>query len=190
MRACQSRGGRGIRKFVEIRPLLSEQQIQKRVKELAQKIRQDYQGKELVVVGVLKGGFVFMADLVRHLEGPMTCDFLRMSSYDAQGRSTGTVRLEFDLTQPIEGKDVLVVEDIVDTGLTAKVLLNHLREKKPRSVKLCTLLHKEIFESEPVIDYLGFTIPNRYVVGYGMDRNGRYRHLPFIGVVASPENGS
>ncbi|MBI2082557.1 MAG: hypoxanthine phosphoribosyltransferase [Deltaproteobacteria bacterium] len=165
---------------MELKTLLTEEQIQKRIRELTKEITKDFQGHEIVVVGVLKGSFLFMADLVRHLTGPLTCDFLRMSSYDSEGRSTGSVRLEFDLTQPVDGRNVLLVEDIVDTGLTASYLLKHLKEKNPRSVKLCTLLHKRVEKIQVPIDYLGFEIPNDYVVGYGMDLDGQYRHLPYI----------
>ncbi|MBI2981676.1 MAG: hypoxanthine phosphoribosyltransferase [Deltaproteobacteria bacterium] len=165
---------------MELQTLLTTDQIQKRIKEMAVEIEKDLSGQEVVVVGVLKGSFLFMADLVRHLTPPLTCDFLRMSSYDSEGRSTGSVRLEFDLTQPVNGRDVLLVEDIVDTGLTASYLLKHLKEKNPMSVKLCSLLHKRIKKIGVPIDYLGFEIPNEYVVGYGMDLDGRYRNLPYI----------
>lgn len=170
---------------MDLQTLVSEEQIRKRVKELAQEINRDFEGREIVVVGVLKGSFLFMADLVRHLKGPLTCDFLRMASYNAEGQSTGTVRLEFDLTQPIEDKTVLLVEDIVDTGLTASFLMDHLQQKKPREVKLCSLLHKPAEKIHVEIDYLGFDIPNEYVVGYGLDLDGQYRYLPHIARVVS-----
>jgi len=168
---------------VNIKILFSAEQVQQRVRELADKINQDFFGRELVMVGVLKGSFIFMADLVRHLHGPLTCDFLRMKSYNAEGQSTGSVRLEFDLTQPVAGKNVLLIEDIVDTGLTASVLLRHLKEKHPKSVKLCALLHKPAEKVHVPVDYLGFEIPNEYVVGYGMDLDGKYRNLPYLAVL-------
>ena len=169
---------------MEIKPLIPSEKIQARIAELSGQIQKDMGGKRLTVVGVLKGSFIFMADLVRQLQIPVTCDFLRMASYDSAGRSTGATRLEFDLTQPIEGKDVLLVEDIVDAGLTASYLLKHLKDKGPRSVKLCALLHKPVDQVRLPIDYLGFEIPNVYVVGFGMDLDGEYRSLPYIaGVV-------
>ncbi|MBI2067145.1 MAG: hypoxanthine phosphoribosyltransferase [Deltaproteobacteria bacterium] len=165
---------------MDIEPLLGEEQIRKRIQELANQINKDFAGEKITVVGVLKGAFVFMADLVRYLKGPLTCDFLRMSSYDSDGKSTGTIRLEFDLTQPVEGKHVLLVEDIVDTGLTASYLLKHLKQKNPKTVKLCTFLHKPVDKVHVPIDYLGFEIPNEYVVGYGLDLDGKFRHLPYL----------
>jgi hypoxanthine phosphoribosyltransferase len=165
---------------MDIQTLLGEEQIESRIKELAAKINKDYEGKDLVVIGVLKGSFIFMADLIRHLKGNVTCDFLRMASYDSEGKSTGTVRLEFDLTQPIAGKDVLLVEDIVDTGLTASYLIKHLGQKNPSSMKICALLHKPVEKVHVSVDYLGFEIPNDYVVGYGLDLDGKYRNLPFL----------
>src|SRR3989338_6025291 len=151
--------------MMAIETLISSEKIQERIQGLAQEIERDRLKKELVVVGVLKGSFLFMADLVRQLSHPVTCDFLRMQSYDSEGKSTGNVRLEFDLTQSIQGRDVLLVEDIVDTGQTAAVLIQHIQEKKPSSVRLCALLHKEVSKLKFPIDYVGFKIPNRYVVG-------------------------
>ncbi len=161
--------------------LITAAEIQKRIEALAKNIEEDYRGKDLVVVGVLKGAFVFMADLVRHISIPLTCDFLRVSSYD-KDRSTGTVRMELDMTQPIAGKDVLLVEDIVDTGKTLRYLLRHLESQKPASLKVCSLLFKEVGSGiRNKINYLGFTIPNRYVLGFGLDSEGLYRSLPYIG---------
>ena len=163
--------------------ILSAEQIQKRVAELAQKISEDYQGKSLVVVGVLKGSFIFMADLVRHISVPLACDFLRLSSYH-HDRSTGVVRMDFDMTQPVTGKDVLLVEDIVDTGNTLRYLLQHMDAKKPASLSVCSFLYKEVGSGvKEKIDYLGFTVPNRYVIGYGLDSEGLYRSLPHVGAL-------
>jgi hypoxanthine phosphoribosyltransferase len=160
--------------------LLSEDALRKRVRELGDEISRDHAHKELVVVGVLKGSFVFMADLIRSISAPMHCEFLRVSSY-ANNKSTGNVRIEFDLTQSVEDQHVLLVEDIVDTGRTLRFLLDHLKAKKPASVKVCSLLYKEIDPTiRPLIDYLGFVIPNEYVVGYGMDSEGLYRSLPEV----------
>lgn len=168
--------------FEEFEPLFPREQIQARVAELGRQITRDYAGRdgELVVVGVLKGALVFMADLIRHLPGNVTCDFLRLSSYEGT-ESTGSVRFDFDLTQPIAGKHVLIVEDIVDTGLTMTFLLKALEVRTPASLKLCTLLHKPARTKRPVpIDYVGFTIPDRFVIGYGLDLEGRYRNLDHI----------
>lgn len=148
---------------------------------LGREIEAQYRGRDLVVVGVLKGAFIFMSDLVRHIALPLSCDFLRVASYE-QDRSTGIVRLEFDMTQPIAGKDVLLVEDIVDTGRTLRHLLDHLKSKNPRSLKVATLLFKETgSDSRKFVDYTAFECPQRFVVGYGLDSEGLYRSLPFIG---------
>ncbi|MDO8526845.1 MAG: hypoxanthine phosphoribosyltransferase [Deltaproteobacteria bacterium] len=161
--------------------LISSAEIQKRVETLAAQIEKDYHGKELTVVGVLKGAFIFMADLVRHIQTPMTCDFLRVSSYE-KDKSLGVVRMDFDLTQPITGKDVLLIEDIVDTGSTLTYLLKHMGTKNPSSLRVCSLLYKEMGSGiRDKIDYLGFTVPSRYVIGYGLDSEGVYRSLPYIG---------
>ncbi|MDP2599495.1 MAG: hypoxanthine phosphoribosyltransferase [Deltaproteobacteria bacterium] len=161
--------------------LIRHDAIQKRVKELAQEIEKNYQGRPLVVVGVLKGAFIFMADLVRHIEMPLACDFLRVSSYN-KDRSTGVVRMDFDMTQPIVGKDVLLVEDIVDSGRTLSYLLKHMETKKPSSLKVCSFLYKETGAGMRArVDYIGFDVPDRYVVGYGLDSEGLYRSLPYVG---------
>jgi hypoxanthine phosphoribosyltransferase len=158
---------------------IKEEDIQKRVAELAEQIRADFTDKDLVVVGVLKGSFIFMADLVRHLPPETTCDFLRVSSYDGV-KSTGQVRFEFDLTQPIEGKDVLIVEDIIDTGLTAHFLLKALSVRGANSLSLVSLLDKPSRRKPEIdipINYSGFQIKNRFVLGYGLDLDGQYRNL-------------
>ena len=163
--------------------LYDEKTIQKRVKEIADRIECEFQGKPLTVIGVLKGSFIFMADLVRNISTPLTCDFIRVASYE-KDKSTGTVRLEFDLTQPIAGKDVLLVEDIVDTGVTLKYLLELLKAKNPKSLKVATLLHKETGNgNKNLVDYVGFEVPDKYVIGYGLDSEGLYRSLPYIGVM-------
>ncbi|MFA4874001.1 MAG: hypoxanthine phosphoribosyltransferase [bacterium] len=165
----------------EIEVLLTKEKIDARVAELARDIDEDFASGEMVVVGVLKGAFIFMADLVRRLKRPLTCDFIRVSSYD-KDRSTGIVRMEFDLTQPVGGKNVLLIEDIVDTGTTLRHLLKHLETKRPAALKVCSLLFKEMgTDSRRLIDYLGFDVPRRYVVGYGLDSNGLYRSLPYVG---------
>lgn len=165
----------------EIEILFTQEQIQKRVSELAGKIEKDFAGKDLVVVGILKGAFIFMSDLVRNIKIPLACDFLRVSSYE-DDKNTGVVRMEFDLTQPVAGKDVLLVEDIVDTGKTLTHLLKHMETKEPKSLKVATLLFKDTgTSSRKLVDYIGFESPHRYVIGYGLDSKGIYRSLPYIG---------
>lgn len=165
--------------------LYSAGQIEKRVGEIAREIERDFKGSELVVVGVLKGAFMFMSDLVRALKIPARCDFLRVHSYQ-DDKSTGVVRLEFDLTQSIADQDVLLVEDIVDSGRTLRYILKHLQSKRPRRVRVASLLYKELKpELRGMIDYLGFTVPDVYVIGYGLDSQGLYRGLPYIGHVKS-----
>jgi hypoxanthine phosphoribosyltransferase len=164
--------------------LIPERRIRARVRALGREIRRDYRGKDLVLVGVLKGSFVFLADLAREIDRPLTIDFLRLSSYPSGTESSGTVRLEFDITQPVKGKDVLLVEDIIDTGGTARSVLRLLRSKRPRSLRLCTLLHKPDRSRIKVpIDYVGFRIPDQFVVGYGLDQDGLHRNLRYLGVL-------
>ncbi|PIR17448.1 MAG: hypoxanthine phosphoribosyltransferase [Deltaproteobacteria bacterium CG11_big_fil_rev_8_21_14_0_20_49_13] len=166
----------------KIETLYSKEVIQKRVLEVAGEINKDYgTGKELTVVGVLKGAFMFMSDLVKHLEMPVRCDFLRVVSYD-HDVSTGNVRMEFDLTQPVHDQDVLLVEDIVDTGRTLRYLLEHIHAKKPRSLKVASLLYKDVGHVRELVNYVGFDVPNKYVIGYGLDSEGLYRSLPYVGV--------
>jgi hypoxanthine phosphoribosyltransferase len=168
--------------FEDFEVLFSREELQFRVKELGREISRDISASEnVVVVCVLKGAIVFMADLIRHLPNNVTCDFLRLSSYHGGMRSRGNVRFDFDLTQPIEGKDVLIVEDIVDTGLSMSFLLKALEARGPRSLKICTLLHKPARQKRDVpIAYLGFMIPDRFVIGYGLDLEGKYRNLEYI----------
>ncbi len=167
-----------------VRTLLSAEQIAARTRELGAQITRDYEGRRLVLVCVLKGSFVFTADLARHIDLPLRVEFLGVRSYGEGTSSTGVVQITQDLTRPIEGDDVLIVEDIVDTGLTVSHLLQLLRTRMPSSVKTCALLHKPARSRVEVpIDYLGFTIEDKFVVGYGLDWAERYRNLPFIGVV-------
>ena len=163
-------------------PLFTSQKIQERVLTLGKEITQDYQGKELIVVGVLRGAFMFMSDLVRAINLPLKCEFLRVASYN-QDQSSGEIQLIADLSDSIANTHVLIIEDIVDTGLTLKFLMKHLSEKSPQSLKTCSLLYKEVDpQIRPQIDYLGFTIPNHYVIGYGLDSKGLYRSLPYIAI--------
>jgi hypoxanthine phosphoribosyltransferase len=166
--------------------LLTEEQIASRVKELGQQISRDYEGKDLILVGVLKGAAIFLADLVRAIEIPVAYDFVAISSYGADSRSAGVVRIIKDLDESLVSKHVLVVEDIVDTGWTLRLsyLLENLRSRKAASVRVCTLLDKPGRREMGVkIDYTGFLVEDKYVVGYGLDYAGEYRSLPFIGVL-------
>ncbi len=169
-----------------LKPFISERRLQARVRALGRAIRADHRGRDLILVGILKGSFIFMADLARAIEIPLTCDFLRVSSYGSGTVSSGRIKMEFDLSHPVKGKDVVVVEDIVDTGWTLDHVLRELRAKRPRSLKLAALLHKpERTRVRVPIDYLGFTIPDRFVVGYGLDFDGRYRNLRHIAVMSA-----
>ena len=163
--------------------LISAEQIQARVKALGQQLTRDYADQPLTLVGVLKGSFVFMADLMRCIELPLVVDFIAISSYEGK-TSTGVVQITSDLSRPIEGQHVVVVEDIVDTGLTMRYLLENLATRKPASLKVCSLLEKPTrARVKSPIDYLGFTIGDDFVVGYGLDHDGHWRNLPFIGLV-------
>jgi hypoxanthine phosphoribosyltransferase len=168
------------------RELISEAKIQARVAELGARITADHQarGDELVLVGVMKGSIIFMADLARKVDLPCTVELIGIASYGDSTKSSGVVQITADLTRPIEGKDVIIIEDIVDTGLTVSYLLHNFATRQPRSLKVCALLHKpERSQVTVPIEYLGFTIPNEFVVGYGLDYAQRYRNLPFIGVL-------
>ena len=174
---------------VEVRVLLSPEQIAARVSELGAEIGRDYAGKPLVIVSVLKGSFVFTADLARAISLPLRVEFLGVRSYGAGTESSGVVQITHDLAQPIEDVDVLLVEDIIDTGLTIAHLLELLKTRRPRSVRVCSLLYKPARARSPVtIDYLGFTVDDHFVVGYGMDRAEMFRSLPYVGVLT--ETGS
>lgn len=166
------------------RTLLSTEQLQQRIKELGAEISRDYAGKEVVVVGVLKGSVLFFADLIRQIDLPLTCDFLGLSSYGAGTETSGVVRITSDLAKSVEGKHVLVVEDIVDTGLTMQFLLDNLATRRPASVKICALLEKPARAKVKIpIAYKGFVIADEFVVGYGLDFDERLRNIPFIGVM-------
>lgn len=170
--------------------LYTEAQIQDRIAELGRQITAEYAGKELVLVGVLKGSCVFMADLMRQIDLNVTIDFMAVSSYKDGTRSTGDVEILKDLSNPIRGKHVIVVEDIVDTGLTLSRLLEILDSRGAASIRLASFLDKPEprIKTELKIDYTGFVVPNRFMVGYGLDAAGRYRNLPFIAVVKDPAN--
>ena len=163
--------------------LISEAQIQERLDDLAKKIEQDYKGKDLVVICILNGAFIFCADLIRRVKNPIYVDFMKASSYGDSTVSSGNLKVDLDLKVDIENKHILLVEDIVDTGLTLTNILERLGKRKPASIKLASLLYKEARNIHPVnIDYLGFAIDDLFVIGYGLDYAGKYRELPYIGV--------
>jgi len=160
------------------KPLITQEKINQVVAKLAARIRRDYRAKQPLLLGILKGSFVFMADLVRELGLPVEVDFIKLSSYGAGTKTSGKVKVVQGLKTSIKGRDVLIVEDIVDTGLTVSFLMDYLRKKKPASLKLCVLVDKPSQHKVPVtIDYLGFTVPDKFVVGYGIDWNEKFRHL-------------
>ncbi len=163
--------------------LLSTEQIQARVAELGAQISRDYGSEGVTMVGILKGCFVFFSDLVRACDIPLRTEFIGISSYGDEAKSSGVVKITSDLTQPIENERVLIVEDIVDTGLTMQYLLGNFATRKPSDLKVCTLLHKPArTQVEVPIDYVGFTIEDEFVVGYGLDYAQYYRNLPYVGV--------
>ncbi len=167
----------------DLEVMIPSEQIAQRVRDLGRQIERDYNGKDLVLLGVLKGSYIFISDLARAVDLPLAIDFIGLSSYGEATESSGVVKITSDLSKPIEGKHVVVVEDIVDTGLTMRYLLDNLATRHPASVKLCTLLHKPARARTKIpIDYLGFQIEDRFVVGYGLDAAEKYRNVPFIGV--------
>jgi hypoxanthine phosphoribosyltransferase len=167
--------------------LFTEEEIRERIKELGAEITTEYAGKNPLLIGVLKGALFFLSDLMRAIDARLSIEFMAISSYGSSTRTSGEVRIMKDLDVPIEGRDILVVEDIVDTGLTLSYLLANLKSRGAASVRLAALLDKfECREKEVQIDYLGFKIPNEFVVGYGLDYAERYRNLPFIGVLKDP----
>ena len=166
--------------------LIPENQIKKRVEQLGNQISHDYKGKEIFCIGVLKGAAIFLADLARYIKVPLTIDFMAISSYGVSSESSGVVRILKDLDENIEDKAVLIVEDIVDTGLSLDYLLSMLQSRKPSSLRTCALLNKiERRKLEVPVDYCGFEIPDKFVVGYGLDFNGLYRNIPYIFVLKS-----
>lgn len=167
--------------------LISAETLQARIAELGAEISKDFQGGDIHLICILRGGVLFLADLMRHITVPITIDFMAVSSYGAGARqSTGQVRITYDLQEGIQGRDVLLVEDIVDSGYTIASVLNLLKTRHPKSLKVCTLLDKaERREVDVPIDYCGFRIPNKFVFGYGLDLDEYYRNLPFIGTVDS-----
>ena len=169
------------------RILLDAQTIAARVRALGARITEDYRGRSLVILVVLKGSFVFAADLIRCVELPLRVDFLGVASYGAGTQSTGVVQITQDVTAPLANEDILLVEDIVDTGLTISYLLRQLQARSPRTLRVCAFLHKPArAQVEVPIDYLGFTVQDEFVVGYGLDHAQAYRNLPHLAVLATP----
>ena len=161
--------------------LFNRQEIEATVSRLAAEISQDYHDKYPLLIGILKGSFMFMADLIRHLDFPLEVDFIGLSSYGKGRQTLGRIKVVQGLQSPIKGREVLVIEDIIDTGLTTAFTLDYLRQKKPASLKLCALTDKPARRQVPVmIDYLGLTVPNKFLVGYGLDLNQKFRNLPDI----------
>ena len=163
----------------KLKVLLTEEEIRREVKRLAQEIDRDYRGKHPLLLGILKGSFIFMADLVRLLQTPVEIEFVRLSSYGSAKVTSGEIKVVQGLRSEVKGRDVLVIEDIVDAGITVGYFLDYLRRRKPSSLKLCALFDKPSRRKVPVpIDYLGLTVPDKFVVGYGLDCDERFRNLP------------
>ena len=172
----------------KIRVLLSEEEVDRRIQEIGEQINKDYAGKEVHLICVLKGGVFFMCELAKRINVPVSLDFMSVSSYGDDTKSSGVVKIVKDLDQPLEGKDVIIVEDIIDSGRTLYYLMDILKKRNPNSLRLCTLLDKPDRRVKDVkADYLGFEIPDEFVVGYGLDYAQKYRNLPFIGVVEGLE---
>ncbi|NLL71546.1 MAG: hypoxanthine phosphoribosyltransferase [Epulopiscium sp.] len=170
--------------MVEHKVLISEGQIKERIQELGDQISKDYAGKEICMICVLKGGVMFMVDLSKKITVPVTMDFMAVSSYGEEFVSSGIVKIIKDLDEPIQGKHVLIVEDIIDSGRTLHYLINLLKERNPASIKICTLLDKPEQRLVDVeVEYVGFVIPDQFVLGYGLDYCQKYRNLPYIGVI-------
>ena len=168
-----------------IQVLISEEETDRRIKALGEQITKDYAGRQVHMICVLKGGVFFMCELAKRIGVPVTMDFMSVSSYGGGTKSSGIVKIVKDLDQPIEGKNVLIVEDIIDSGRTLSYLMKIFRERKPASLRLCTLLDKpdrrEVHNVE--VDYVGFVVPDKFIVGYGLDYDQKYRNLPYIGVI-------
>ena len=171
-----------------IRELISEEEVDKRIRELGEEISRDYEGKQIHLICVLKGGVFFMCELAKRITVPVSMDFMCVGSYGDGTKSSGVVRIAKDLDEAIEGKEVLIVEDIIDSGNTLYYLMDVLQKRKPASLRLCTLLDKPERRVKDVkVDYTGFEIPDEFIVGYGLDYAQKYRNLPYIGVVEGVE---
>lgn len=172
----------------KIRVLLSEEEVDRRIQEIGEQINKDYAGKEVHLICVLKGGVFFMCELAKRINVPVSLDFMSVSSYGDDTKSSGVVKIVKDLDQPLEGKDVIIVEDIIDSGRTLYYLMDILKKRNPNSLRLCTLLDKPERRVKDVkVDYTCFNIPDEFVVDYGLDYAQKYRNLPFIGVVEFEE---
>ena len=168
----------------KIRELISEKDVAEKIAQMGAQISKDYEGESVYLLCILKGGVFLTTELAKHITVPVTLDFMSVSSYGGETTSSGIVRIVKDLDTPIEGKNVLIAEDIIDTGRTLAYLMEHLKQRKPKSLKLCTLLDKpDRRVSDVKVDYTGFEIPDEFVVGYGLDYDQKYRNLPYIGVV-------
>jgi len=166
------------------RILITSEEIGARVRELGQQITNDYAGQDILMIGVLRGAVIFMSDLARAIKRPINIDFMAISSYGTSTSSSGVVRILKDLDESVEGRHLLIIEDIIDSGLTLNYLVENLKSRKPASVRICTLLSKPDRRKVDVqVDYNGFIIPDYFVVGYGLDYAGKYRNLPFIGIL-------
>ena len=166
------------------KPLITQKAIEKRIRELGAKITADYDGKDLLMICLLKGAYTFFADLVRNIQLPVMVDFMMVSSYGERSASSGSISIIQELSSSIEGKDVLLVEDIIDSGLTLEYIYETLQAKRPNSLKLCVLLDKaERRKHEVPMEYIGFTVPNKFIIGYGLDYQDKYRNLPYIAIL-------
>jgi len=169
---------------MDIKPLITAEEIDAKLAELGAAITKDYEGKDVLLVGVLRGAFMVMADLARHIELPVEFDFMAVSSYGASTQTSGVVRILKDLDEEIAGRDVLIIEDIIDSGLTLNYLMKSLNVRKPASLEIATLLLKQGIQRVPLdVKYVGFPIGPEFVVGYGLDYAGKYRNLPYVGVM-------
>ena len=168
----------------DIKVLIDEEKLQKRVDEIADQIQKEYKGREIILICILKGSIFFTVDLARRIKGDVKIEFIRVSSYNDGTESSGEIKMKLDLKDSIQGKDVIVIEDIIDTGRTLSYLIEYLKMKRPNSVKLCALLDKpERRVIDVKVDYTGFQIPDKFVIGYGLDFDERYRNLPYVGYV-------
>lgn len=167
-----------------IQVMIPEEEVNARIAEIAAQIDEDFQGEEIVAVGILRGGAYFCTELTKRIQVPVVLDFMEASSYGMGTESSGQVNITKDLIEDIEGRNVIIIEDIIDTGRTLSLLLENLRARRPKTLKLCTLLDKpERRVVDVTVDYNGFVIPNKFVIGYGMDFEQKYRNLPYIGVI-------
>ena len=168
----------------QLKVLIPQNEIRQAIDRIASEIRRDYSDKQPILISILKGSFIFLADLVRQIHMPVQVEFIRLSSYGSQTESSGVVTMTQGLKTPIKGKDIIIVEDIVDTGLTMTSVVNYMKKKKPASIKICALTDKPSRRKVPLeVDYVGFTVPDKFLVGYGLDWNEQYRYLDDICVL-------